>query len=350
MELALWSCEFPCESGTKYIALSENVVISVGGDASFPYLRIQCFIGPKFEPKRMFVNSGGYLNRYNHSLCVVNKEIYVIGGTKYSSGLPTDEILKITMCEDSCNVSLVGNNELVLLSGHGCVSIGANHEKALIWGGSERDPVIFDPHGENMFTSIAISGGSPSSRCQFGFLSSGEHNNLVFVYGGKNMTDGTVLNDVWLLDISEYLGLPRSVAVANEKGKKPSGKNAPTGPSSSWFKLCDFSPRYSHCFFAICDAHVVNLFSFGGMSSVEMLPIKLFHTTYSIGKDACDSFSEYSSICLSSNGNEESFYQSNCICGASVCYLLNNGYFVFGGLSNNGNKSRALFSISSVPQ
>ncbi len=213
--------------------------------------------------------------------------------------------------------SVHSNNSAVSLQGLTSNLIGGNLDKAVLFGGFESkagndkkafasDVLIFS--GEFNLTLKAVEidkTGTPESRpvnrAFHASAVSGASNQLLVVFGGQSET-GTLLNDLWILDLTDIINAEDNkdvpVAVVDPKAKAPkaTGKdkvdpNAPKGPFAAWTRIAlgeasPVSPRYMHsCFVANGNGNEsFKFFAFGGIASSGPQPLSdVFELT--VGKN-----------------------------------------------------------------
>ena len=249
----------------------DNKVYVIGGYNGRPtihnhLLQIHCI---DLETKSwipVYNNTSGIMNRSFHCSCVLNKEIYLFGGTTVSGELSQQSSNEVIIVRNS-NLGLVSTihslEESIRRQGQTACIMGNSKKAVILFGGMSTDKDTSNnkaaltsfPTNVSSFSNLSGSymlspvevavGGEDETHIGRAFHTAvvcGTDNEFMIICGGRN--GNKILNDLWLLDMSALLSaseVPAVVVVPQGKtdAKKTDAKKGtvPTVPSAKWKKL-----------------------------------------------------------------------------------------------------------------
>eukprot|EP01038_Epipyxis_sp_PR26KG_P009605 gene9605-12934_t len=245
------------------------------------------------------VDTNGLLNRSYHATISMGGVIYMIGGCVniFRPGnmlVNVNEIIKIERVVYGIRCSLHSTNDLIAKQGMSANTIGKQKNKSILFGGLgsvtnsySSDTLLFDGSSINTL-AIDKSCEVPPPRAYHSSAITGENSNILIIFGGITNSN-MLLNDLWILDISEILLAAEQPVVIEPvieqpaKGGKPAkGKEAspPKEPSAYWIKVITEHPiclpRYMHNSFALLHAPSMHHYVDEVNHNDHNLPIKYF--------------------------------------------------------------------------
>ena len=262
-----------------------NKVYVVGGKrgqrtAVGPLIQINCFdlVSKLWIP--IYSNTNGILNRFFHTSCVVNSDIYVFGGCPVVHESSEECAREIICIKDTeCGILSVVHSleENVARQGQSSCLMGKSKKSIVLYGGAsiEKEPAIIGYPSKiytsnvSLFSSLSDSytlsqieinseDEMPVGRAFHTAVVCGDENELMIICGGRN-SDG-LLKDVWILDMTAILSTGEATPIlsASQKIKKPSNEKkkgfSSLNPTAKWTKFilpenCKFAPRQLHSSF-----------------------------------------------------------------------------------------------------
>lgn len=234
-------------SGSTACCVENNAYI-VGGHlrghvGMETFLQVECMNLTTLAWKPQYLNTNGILNRSFHCSCVIDKEIFVFGGTSvesYANDHNLNEVVRISMTEYGLvsTIFCVDDEEAVSFQGQSVCLMGKLKKYVLLYGGMSfvRDEThhaavsrvyrsnlssFSAANAERPFghVDIAFEDDVPPGRAFHTAVVCGEDNEFMIVCGGRN--GDSVLNDVWLLDMSSVL-LNQEIISGSSKDRKAS--------------------------------------------------------------------------------------------------------------------------------
>ena len=262
-----------------------NKVYVVGGkrgqrSAVSPLIQINCFDLDSKSWIPIYNNTNGILNRFFHTSCVINSDIYVFGGCPVAHEFSeecTREVIRIRDTE--CGILSVVHSleENVARQGQSSCLMGKSKKSIVLYGGAsiEKDPVIIGYPSKIYSSNVSLFSSSsdsytlsqieinseddiPVGRAFHTAVVCGDENELMIICGGRN-SDG-LLKDMWILDMTAILstGDTTPILSASQKIKKPLNEkkkgSSSLNPTAKWTKVhlpdsCKFTPRHLHSSF-----------------------------------------------------------------------------------------------------
>ena len=268
-------------------AQGKKVSASTGPKSLSPLLQISALEVPSAVWKPQLVNSNGQANRQFHACATVSADTVVVFGglvTATGNGQVAEEILEISPSIFGLNVNVV-KRATCNLQGLSAVSFPQQvRDAAFLFGGCTQDKVCSSelmlylhkdfPDIEGVtsaMTNLTVEGAKPSPRAYHACALTGPENSLLIVHGGQG-SDGEMLSDLWMCDLSGVLAVLAEAAAVAESSKvtaavtdaaeateaEGSGESKPplVLPAIQWTCLLDssmstvVSPRYQHSGYA----------------------------------------------------------------------------------------------------
>lgn len=236
----------------------ENSAYIVGGHlrghvGMETFLQVECMNLTTLAWKSQYHNTNGILNRSFHCSCLIDKEIFVFGGTSAESDALDQnihEVIRISMTEYGLvsTTFCVDDESAVSLQGQSVCLMGKLKKYVLLYGGMSfvRDEThhtavrvyrsnlssFSAAHVEHPFghVDVAFEDEVPPGRAFHTAVVCGDDNEFMIVCGGRN--GESILNDIWLLDMSSVL-LNQEIINGSSKDKKASESVKEVIPASA---------------------------------------------------------------------------------------------------------------------
>lgn len=321
-------------------SLIKNQTVIIGGyNKSHRFeslLSIKCIDLKSTEWIQCLISSNNIQNRYYHASVSIKDSIYIFGGFSRMDGKVNifGDILKIDKNIFGMNIKNIKEDILVKRYGLSANAINNKSDHIILFGGMIQisnteltnttsnftyfaDINLFTPT-THVITSIAIDIGldKPVSRAFHSSCISGPNNNLLIICGGQT-ENKKLLNDLWILDLTDILNainngisLTEVIAVAPPvKGRKSnSASTTPSVPVAKWTRiLLDsilFTPSKLHSSYTLYNTTTesIDIFIFGGLSTKGANLVKQHYKT-TIKKDTTGKYigNDYEPINISLN-------------------------------------------------
>ena len=317
----------PLSLGATVVQLNDGALLIGGGEPSAPYsvLKVREMNIPSARWAPSIVNAKDVTNRYFHASVSLSGKAYTFGGTGRhlnSDSLVTfDEVVEIKKTIFGTQASVIAHDPIVAKQGLCAHAFTSKLERCVVFGGTgtltdeetaeagtssssgcSSSAYVFNPcveDGGSSFVRIETVGHErPAPRAfHASAICGGPSSNLLVICGGRG-DDSQLMNDVWVLDLTELvdvldsgeggLGAPPVEDPKAKKGGKGGKGAAPAGPVGHWCKILtdgpsSFLPRHMHCCFAVpptvgeTGADRFNLFVFGGLTKRGPAPLQELH-------------------------------------------------------------------------
>lgn len=298
------NCEIYNKNESSPIGASISVLHNIGmlcsvggsdGDSNDTYLKIRCMDIKAALWAPTYIDSNSIKNRSFHASAAIQNKLYLFGGcvAKYENETfdvsTSDEIIKIESARFGMAASVQMSCDLTSKQGLSANTVGPEMGRAVVFGGCSTrrkdfvsDVYMFTPgetEDDTKFEVVEVDQTViPPARAYHSSAISGDMNQFLIVYGGMDEFGG-IINDVWVLDLTEILLPPPPPVEIDPKAKKGKAEEHKV-PMARWNQIAieepKYSPRYMHSSFVLKNASTdsLQLYIFGGISPSGALPLE----------------------------------------------------------------------------
>ena len=205
--------------GTDMKDVKENdEVLFIGGNSHSNkglYLDVSVFSFKDFRFTSHFIETNRVINRIGHSCVTYEDKVLCFGGASTQTGMSLGQVVSVELNDFGIKSQLVSYNERISGVGLSSDLYGLNNDQIILFGGLSAGTYSnaltkFRPNketpAEDRFVPVEVIDASeenphPSPRAYHSSTTCGSKNQFLVIIGGRTK-NGTLLDDIWVTDLS----------------------------------------------------------------------------------------------------------------------------------------------------
>ena len=224
-----------------YSVLNNNLLVIGGrgknGNKASLYLKVNVFSLDKatfLQPLPFFIETNMAINRFGH--CSVSlpadSRVYIFGGASVQTEHMLAHAVSLEMSPFGVRATITSSSDRIACTGLIAEVYGIKKDQICLFGGRvdrstcssnlTRFAPGVDVLPEDRFKTIEINGASPVGRCNHSASICGSNNQFLVICAGQ-IADGNILEDIWLIDLSNVDPSCKGL----EQPEDPKAKKAP---------------------------------------------------------------------------------------------------------------------------
>ena len=263
----------PCAGGPDkdtgmYDEENNDRVLFIGGKSASNrglYLDVLVFSFKDFSFCPQFIETNRVINRIGHSCISYENRVLCFGGASTQTGMSLGQVVSVEVNDFGVKSQLISYNEGISGVGLSSELYGMNKDQVIIFGGFSKETYSnaltkFRPHcdvpTEDRFVAVEVADATvekphPAARAYHSSAICGSKNQFLVVVGGQTK-NGSLLNDVWVIDLSKCDDANSAEEEeVDPKAKKPPPKKVKQGSEDEdahachWHKIEVSDPEHS---------------------------------------------------------------------------------------------------------